>query len=155
MPPEIDLDKTWVYRFIRTDLPVEQHIVQNGHSSWHAGLEFGISLQTAAVPSGIPYNITIGVANVAELKEVAAKLTEAGIRWTLFSDTDVDADPTALVTFPVDKKTRKKCFLNHGLKLYSPRVESYTSVAGFNAERGASAGVAQLREHAVSNGVLS
>lgn len=148
----MNLDKFWVYRFIRTDLPPNQDLVQLGHASWHLGVEFALSLPTGEIVEGIPYNITVGAASFPELQEVGNKLTAAGVRWSYFTDTDVDPNPSAIVTFPVDKKTRKKSFLNHGLKLYSPRVPLTTESRASVPSGEPNAEVAQCLEHSVFNG---
>lgn len=94
-------DKTWVYVFVRTDLPVEQQMVQSNHASLEAGLEFGRK------SNEISSLIVLQVPDKQSLEEAMQFVESKGIRCIDFHEPDWDYGLTAFGSEPVTLEQRK------------------------------------------------
>lgn len=105
-------NKNWVYVFIRTDLPIEQQIVQAAHSALEAGRDLG-------KPKSTSHLILIGVKSEHSLNKVATELTLLNIRYHKFYEPDYDRGYTSLTTEPLEH--RHPYFFKHSLYKYQPQ----------------------------------
>lgn len=92
----------YIYTFIRKDLPPEQKIVQLGHATWEAGLQFEKPEEVASL-------ILLQADNEPTLVNIAQQLDEKGIEYVMFFEPDVDAY-TAICTRPVHTKNERSFF---------------------------------------------
>lgn len=100
MKLQID-EHVWTYVFIRTDLPIEQQIVQ----ACHAALEAGHSFERISnEPSSL---IMLQVPNKEKLEVAMARTVERGIRCEPFHEPDWDYGLTAFATEPITVDQRK------------------------------------------------
>lgn len=93
-------EKTWVYTFVRTDLPIEQVLVQSNHASLEAGIKFGYNTDE---PSSL---IVIACKNKAVLEKAFNNLTSQGISLEKFYEPDWDYGFTAFASEPVTMSRR-------------------------------------------------
>ena len=98
---QIARPKTHVYVFIRTDLPIQQQIVQSNHAALEAGIFLGDKTQDE--PSSL---IVIAVKNKAKLEKVLLDLTQKGIKHIPFYEPDWDYGLTAIGTEPLTQDLR-------------------------------------------------
>lgn len=100
----INLDERKVYVFVREDLPLGQDDIQSNHACYNAGMKF-MAQQNGYVnlPTGNPYMVTIGCPTIKSLRKAQKKMDTAGIQYFIMTDTDVDSEPTAIATFPLER----------------------------------------------------
>ena len=66
-------EKTWIYVFVRTDLPLEQIVVQSNHAAYESGLAFeNNSTETSSL-------IVISCKNKHKLQKAYDELKDSGI----------------------------------------------------------------------------
>lgn len=94
-------DKTWVYVFIRSDLPIEQQIVQSCHAALEAGHSFD---RKSNEPSSL---IMLQIPNKEKLEAAMNRTVDSGIRCEPFYEPDWDYGFTAFATEPITKDQRK------------------------------------------------
>lgn len=99
--------KTYCYTFIRSDLPLEQQIVQAAHATLEAGLRAG---QAGINPKETSSLILLSVPNEDKLLTAHEKISQAGIDCALFyePDSDLGYEPgyTAFATLPITSENR-------------------------------------------------
>lgn len=95
-------EKTWVYVFIRKDLPIEQILVQSAH----AALESGIHLKhdKENEPSSL---IVLQVKNKEQLEKAYEDIGSHGINLVKFDEPDWDYGFTSFASEPVTMDQRK------------------------------------------------
>ena len=108
----MQIDKpNYVYTFIRTDLPIEQQLVQAAHSALEAGRDLG-------KPKSNSHLILIGVKNQDSLNKISDELTHLNIRYHKFYEPDYNRGYTSLTTEPLEH--RPEYFFKHSLYKYRP-----------------------------------
>lgn len=98
---QIDKPKTWVYVFIRTDLPLQQQLVQSNHSALESGIYFGDKDQNE--PSSL---IVIAVKNKQKLEKAMKFVEEQNIRLVPFYEPSWDYGLTSFSTEPLTQDQR-------------------------------------------------
>lgn len=94
-------DKTWCYVFIRTDLPIEQQIVQACHAALEAGHTFP---RKSNDPSSL---IMLQIPNKEKLEVALKRTNDRGIRTKSFYEPDWDYGFTSFATEPITLDQRK------------------------------------------------
>jgi hypothetical protein len=98
-----------VYTFIRTDLPIEQQIVQAAHSALEAGRDLG-------KPTTNSHLILLEAKSEDSLLKIAAELTSLDIKYRIFHEPDDDRGYTSLTTEPLDPSAKgREYFRKHSL----------------------------------------
>ncbi len=97
---EPSTDKSYVYVLIRTDIPLEQQLVQVGHAALEAGFRFNAPREVASL-------IVLAVPDRAALLEASARLNDKGIEHELFFEPDFEMGHSALATRPLFKKAER------------------------------------------------
>ena len=93
-------EKTWIYVFVRTDLPIEQIVVQSNHAAYESGLAFeNNSDQSSSL-------IVIACKNKHKLQKAYDELQESGIGFVQFHEPDWDYGFTAFASAPVTAEQR-------------------------------------------------
>lgn len=94
-------EHVWNYVFIRTDLPIEQQIVQACHAALEAGHTFDrLSKEPASL-------IMLQVPNKEKLEVAMARTIDRGIRCEPFFEPDWDYGLTAFATEAITADQRK------------------------------------------------
>ena len=88
--------KTWVYVFVRRDIPLQQQLVQASHAALEAGIKFGNKHQID--PSSI---VLIGVKSEEQLKNANEYVKSKNIDTVMFYEPDFDMGYSAFATVPV------------------------------------------------------
>ena len=88
------IQKNYCYTFIRTDLPIEQQIVQAAHSAMESGREF-------PAPATPTHLILLEAKSQSQLEHIAADLRERNIKFSLFWEPDWNRGYTSLTTEPL------------------------------------------------------
>ena len=133
----------YIYVFVRQDLSIQDQFVHFGHA-----IERIVSLHGAE--SGIPSIITIGIPHEESMTKVRDKLRESQIPHLAWIDPDFKH--LGVLSIATVALTKEQRIILSNYRLYDPRANSEHTpvlqvVAGLDAERGANADVAQLREH--------
>lgn len=105
--------KNYCYTWIRTDLPIEQQIVQAAHSALEAGREF-------QKPDAISHLILLEAESEHHLRKIGDELTELGIKYHTFFEPDHNRGYTSLTTEPITSKAIRKHLRRHTLYKYCP-----------------------------------
>ncbi len=93
-------EKTWIYVFVRTDLPIEQIVVQSNHAAYESGLAFeNNSTETSSL-------IVISCKNKHKLQKAYDELKDCGIDFVQFHEPDWDYGFTAFASAPVTAEQR-------------------------------------------------
>ena len=92
-------DKLYIYVFVRTDIPIQQQLVQACHASSMGGEAFG---------NGDSSMVLLGVNNVDQLLEISQMLDFNQIPHVMFHEPDWDMGYSALATKSVAGAERKK-----------------------------------------------
>lgn len=122
----LQIEKNYVYTFIRTDLPIEQQIVQAAHSALEAGRELGN-------PETTSHLILLEAKSQEYLLRIADTLKQKNIRYHLFYEPDYDRGFTSLTTEPITDKELRKHFSKHSLyRFKAERAFSTKDEAHFN-----------------------
>lgn len=109
-------EKNYTYTFIRNDLPIEQQIVQAAHSAYEAGRDHNIS----TIPSHL---VLLEAKSETALEKIANKLTEAGIKFSMFYEPDYNRGYTSITTEPLlHNDARRKLFSKFSLYKYRPHA---------------------------------
>lgn len=96
-------EKTWIYVFVRTDLPIEQVLVQSNHASYEAGLAFD---NHGTEPSSL---IVLSFPTKEALEEAYTTLTKnTSTKFVKFYEPDWDYGFTAFASEPVTADERKQ-----------------------------------------------
>lgn len=101
---------TYIYAFIRQDLPVEHQLVQLAHASYEAGKKFNDSV-------GISNLVLFSAKDEQDIKEIMDYLSFEGVEFVSFYEPDYNRGYTSICTAPVSGSTRKKF---NKWKLYTP-----------------------------------
>lgn len=109
---------------VRTDLPVEQQIVQ----ACHAAYECGRRRLTPSPTSDPDYSVICAVRDERGLLEAHQDLLSQGIPAVLFRENDLGDQATALAAAPVRGRQRR-AFSNFSLWTAAPRKETERSAA--------------------------
>lgn len=99
MKRQID-NKTYVYVFVRRDIPLEHQIVQSAHAALESGLRFKTELYE---PSSL---IMIGVKNQSQLEKARLYVNEKGVQTEMFFEPSWDYGNTAFATEAVTDDLR-------------------------------------------------
>lgn len=94
-------NKTWIYVFVRTDLPLQQIIVQSNHAAYESGLKFD---NPSDEPSSL---IVISVRNKEQLLKAYESLSMTEIEFVQFLEPDWDYGLTAFASAPVTFEQRQ------------------------------------------------
>jgi hypothetical protein len=105
------LDKTYVYVFVRKDLPLTDQMVQASHAALEAGIAFGAKSKE---PSSL---IMLAVKDKESLIEAEEHCLHAGIDTEMFFEPDWNYGFTAFATEPI---TQDKRHLLKGFPLWKP-----------------------------------
>jgi len=105
------LDKTYVYVFVRKDLPLTDQVVQAAHAALEAGIVFGA---VSKEPSSL---IMLTVPDAESLHRAKAHCEYCGIRSEMFFEPDWNYGHTAFATEPLIQSERH--FLK-GFPLWKP-----------------------------------
>lgn len=93
-------EKTWIYVFVRTDLPIEQIVVQSNHAAYESGLAFeNTSTESTSV-------ICISCKNKHKLQKAYDELQGLGVEFVQFHEPDWDYGFTAFASAPVTAEQR-------------------------------------------------
>lgn len=99
--------KTYVYVMVRTDMPIEQILVQANHAAYESGLMFNaVSDETSSL-------VSLYAKNQDALLDAQAYLDSKGVRYTAFHEPSWGYGLTAIATEPLTEDRRK------ALKRYS------------------------------------
>ena len=98
---QINKPKTWVYVFVRTDIPVQQQLVQSNHAALEAGIFLGDKDQNE--PSSL---IVIAVKNQTKLEQAIKDVESKGIKLVPFIEPSWDYGLTAFATEPLTQERR-------------------------------------------------
>lgn len=94
------MSPSYIYIFVRTDLPMAAQIVQTNHATYQASQQF------RQEGNEIPYMILIGVADKQALEDVMERLKRHDIRFEAFYEPDNDMGLTAVTTHLLTNKER-------------------------------------------------
>jgi uncharacterized protein (UPF0128 family) len=92
---------TWVYVFVRTDMPVPQIAVQSGHAALEAGHAFD---KPSIDPSSL---IILAVKNKEQLTKALEHVKSLGLRTVEFFEPDWDYGFTSFATEPLQEDQRR------------------------------------------------
>lgn len=112
-------DKNYVYTFIRTDLPIEQQIVQATHSALEAGRDLG-------KPETTSHLILLEAKSEDALLRIADQLKQQDIRFSLFFEPDDNRGYTSLTTEPITDNEKRRYFSKHSLYRFNAK-RSYST----------------------------
>lgn len=90
------IDHKYVYVFVRSDLSVEQQLVQAGHAALEAGIFLGDRNQ-----QDVSSLIVLKVKNKYQLEKALAYIKNENIETVSFYESDYDVGFTAFATRPV------------------------------------------------------
>ncbi len=93
----------YIYTFIRDDISPEQKIVQLGHATWQAGLQF-------RDPGKVANLILLHADNEDHLESIAQELDEKGIEFYMFYEPDNMMGHSAICTRPILKESERQIF---------------------------------------------
>ena len=111
---QIEENKNYVYTFIRTDLPIEQQIVQAAHSALEAGRDLG-------KPKGHSHLILLEAKNEAALIKFSQAIKDLDIKFSIFHEPDFDRGYTSLTTEFLDPADpRRAYFRKHSMYKFRP-----------------------------------
>ena len=105
-----------MYTFIRTDLPIEQQIVQAAHSALEAGRDLG-------KPDSESNLILLGIRDQDSLLQVAERLKFNDIKYSLFYEPDDDCGYTSLTTEPLFDRSKRRVLSKYSLYKFKPELE--------------------------------
>ena len=105
--------KNYVYTWIRTDLPIEQQIVQAAHSALEAG-------RSHHKPQAVSHLILLEAKSEDHLCRIAEDLDLLGIAHHMFFEPDYDRGYTSITTEPLYTKEQRKYFFKHNLYKFQP-----------------------------------
>ena len=94
---------SYIYTFIRSNIPPEQRIVQIGHACYEAGKMFKDKL-------GISNLILLEAKNEKDLLNIAKKLDTRGIDFYIFHEPDDNMGYSAICTRPVVSEKERSFF---------------------------------------------
>lgn len=101
---------TYIYAFIRKDLPFEHQLVQLAHAAYEAGKKFQDQV-------GISNLILFSARDEADINEIKDYLSFEGIEYVSFYEPDYNRGYTSICTTPISGSLRKKF---SKWKLYTP-----------------------------------
>ena len=93
--------KTWIYVFVRTDIPLEQVVVQSNHAAYESGLAFE---NHGTEPSSL---IVIQCKNKHKLEKAYNEILGKGIDLVQFNEPSWDYGFTAFASAPVPQEQRE------------------------------------------------
>lgn len=106
----------YVYTFIRTDLPIEQQIVQAAHSALEAGRDLG-------KPDSDSNLILLGIRDQESLIQVAERLKFNQIKYSLFYEPDDERGYTSLTTEPLFDRDKRRVLSKYSLYKFKPELQ--------------------------------
>lgn len=96
------MDHPYTYIFVRTDISLEQQLVQASHAALEAGFTFEKPAQTSSI-------IMIPAKDQEDLHAIGDRLERHGIRFHKFFEPDFGMGHSAIATEPIkDIVTRRK-----------------------------------------------
>ena len=102
---------SYIYSFVRTDLPVEHQLVQLAHAAYEAGKKFQDRL-------GISNLVLLAARDESEIQEISDYLYLEDINHVTFFEPDYNHGLTALCTEPIVDEAKRKKFRRW--RLYTP-----------------------------------
>lgn len=96
----LEQDKPYVYVLVRTDISLEQQLVQASHAALEAGFRFAAPPQVASV-------IVLAVPSRDALLQASARLHQRGVDHELFFEPDFGMGHSALATRPLTAKKER------------------------------------------------
>lgn len=100
---EDDLDRYYVYIFVRQDISPEQQLVQAAHAT----LILGHELQNRKKVDNLYFTV-IGVSDRNALFDIQGDLKFYGHKFIEFNEPDIGNEETAIATYPIAMKNRGK-----------------------------------------------
>lgn len=94
---------SYIYTFIREDIPTAQQIVQIGHACYEAGKLFKDT-------NGISSLILLSAKNEDDIKDIGLKLDMRGIEYYSFFEPDGNMGYSAICTRPTTEERDRKFF---------------------------------------------
>lgn len=107
---QINQETQYCYTFIRTDLPIEQQIVQAAHSAHQAGRLYPAPIDT--------HLILLEVKNEFALQKISNDLTALNIQHHLFHEPDDERGYTSITTEPLTDPVMRNYFSRFSLYRY-------------------------------------
>lgn len=104
---------SYIYTFIRSDIPFEQQIVQIGHACYEAGKRFKDDL-------GISSLVLLSVTGKDELADVSYRLDLSSIDHYMFFEPDNGMGYSAICTRPITDKKERSFFSKWSLHRLTP-----------------------------------
>lgn len=101
MKPDTQNVKHYSYIFVREDLTTSQQAVQCCHAAINATAKYGLG----DLPDH-PYLVILAVKNESKLLRVQKYLSEHGIQFSSFHESDLDNELTAIATEPIKEHQR-------------------------------------------------
>lgn len=96
------MDHPYTYIFVRTDISIEQQLVQASHAALEAGFTFEKPVQTSSI-------IMIPAKDQEELYAIGNRLELHSIKFHMFFEPDFGMGHSAIATEPInDIATRRK-----------------------------------------------
>lgn len=114
----------YAYSFVRTDLPIDQQIIQHGHAVHEASNLPNNNRYDGTTPNAVLFQVK----NEEELALISRKLREDPyLLFAMFYERDYDRGFTALTTVPIHKTdSRRDVFV--GYELYGRPSDVPSSV---------------------------
>ena len=106
-------DRNYVYSFIRTDLSIEDQIVQTAHSALEAGRELG-------TPNTHTHLILLEIKSQDALIKFSEQLKKKGIKFHMFYEPDDNIGYTSLTTEPLYDTEQMEIFSRFSLFKFRP-----------------------------------
>lgn len=103
-------DHPYFYLFVRTDLPIEQQIIQTNHATYHMALAYPFHNHQT-----IPSIVLIGVPHQKALERVIQKLNRHNIAHTPFYEPDWDMGLSAVATTPNLSEEQRSVLRNYSI----------------------------------------
>lgn len=105
----------YVYLVLRSDLPIEQQIVQAAHSAHQAGRLYPAPIDT--------HLILLEAKHESQLQKISNDLTDLNIQHHMFHEPDYDTGYTSITTEPITDRALRKYFSRYSLYRY--RADSF------------------------------
>ena len=118
-------DKPYVYVLVRTDISLEQQLVQASHAALEAGFRF-------AAPREVSSVIVLAVPSRDALLQASARLQQRGVDHELFFEPDFGMGHSALATRPLTAK--KERHLMRKYPLYQATASHGTGASASRAQ---------------------
>lgn len=102
------MEHPYTYVFVRTDISIEQQLVQSAHAALEAGKQFNESKAISSI-------VMIAAKNKDELHKIANRLEQNGILFNMFHEPDFGMGDSALATEPICCPDKRKVLKKYQL----------------------------------------